>query len=192
MNKNVVLRCALTAGALAGVVAISACTPTSSGAPAPSGSNPATGTSAQAPASQPVATSAAAPAKAAGDTAATPAHIYYPTCPGAGHGGKSAIEPAEVVFSCDSTLSLEDAHWTTWNGSYAEATGTLSENDCTPSCANGTDHKNKVQVRFDKPVKLSCGEFWSDVVFTYVGKPVGVANAKSPWTFNPGQPSSYC
>ena len=190
MKQNIVVRCAVAAGALAGVVAISACTPTTSGAPAPSGANTATNTAATQPqVGQPVTTSA----NTAATTVSAPAHIYYPTCQGAGQDGKSKIEPADLVFSCDATLSLENAQWTAWNSSYAEGTATLSENDCTPSCANGTDHKNKVEVRFDKPVKLSCGEFWSDVVFTYVGKPVGVpANAKQTWTFNPGQPSSYC
>jgi hypothetical protein len=200
MKQGIVLRCALAIGAAAGVVAISACTPTSSGAPAPSrtqaqiGAPVATATSTipQAPTSQPAPTAMPKVAVAVPDanTVSPPARIYYPTC--GQPATKSKIEPSEIGFSCDSTLSLEAANWTTWNGSYAEGTGTLLTNNCTPDCANGTQQSNKVEIRFDKPVKLACGEFWSDAVVTYVGKPVGAPGNGKSLTLSPGDSSTFC
>lgn len=169
MKQGIVLRTALVVGAVAGVVAISACSPTSSGAPASS-----------------------QPAPAAQVSSSTgPARIYFPLC-GAGAATKSTIEPSSLTFSCDSTLSAADVHWTTWNSNDAQGTATLEENDCTPSCAEDVVARNKVTVRFDKPVKESCGEFWSEAVFTYVGKPVGAVHHQAQWTFNPGAPNTYC
>jgi hypothetical protein len=186
MKQGIALRAALTVGAAAGVVAISACSPTSSGAPATAQPTPPTSTTAQAPANQ-------ANAPGAQVTSATgPAHIYFPLCGAGSASVRSKIEPTVITFSCDSTLSVVDAHWTTWNSDHAEATAVLEENDCTPSCADDVLARNKVTVRFDKPVRESCGEFWSEAVFTYLGKPVGVVHSHSPWTFNPVQSGTYC
>ncbi|HEX3781961.1 MAG TPA: hypothetical protein VHX38_20035 [Pseudonocardiaceae bacterium] len=213
MKQSIVLRCALAAGAVAGVVAISACTPTSSGAPASGGSaGLAGGTAAQASTSQPVAPSAPVTASGGGSaavptpvartpiapkaitvpevaTVAAPAHIYYPMC--AANGSvKSPIEVTNMIVSCDSTVSLSNVHWATWNNSYAEGTGELLENDCEPDCATGATHSSLVSIRFDKPVQVSCGEFWSEAVFTYLGKPP--PGAPQQRTNSAGSPSSYC
>jgi hypothetical protein len=168
MNQKSVLRAALAIGGLAGVVAISACSPNANSA----GTGPAlpVATSADTAPAAPIqqTTTPAKPAPATADKSIqpAPAHIYYPLC-GDQKDSKSAIEPRSIVFSCDSTLELSDAHWTTWNSSYAQGTGRVAQNDCTPDCATGKSQVLDAKVRFDKPVKLSCGEFWSDVVFTY-------------------------
>jgi hypothetical protein len=186
MKQKSVLRAALAIGGLAGVVAISACSPASSGAPAPSQpAAPATQVT-QAPSTQPV-----APATQVRSSTG-PAQIYFPLCGGPTTAVKSKIEPTSLTFSCDSTLSAVDVHWSTWNSDHAQGTAVLEENDCTPSCAEDTLARNKVTVRFDKPVQESCGEFWTEAVFTYVGKPVGVVHNQAQWTFNPGEPSNYC
>ncbi len=200
MKQGIVLRAVLAVGAAAGVVAISACSPTSSGAPAPSRS----ATITQASTTQPVAPSTqanpaaapitTAPAKAAPKvvSALEPANINFPTCGGPTTSGKSGVEPAGIGFSCDSQLSMQDAHWTSWNSSSAEGTATLVEDDCTPACANGNMAHNKVKVRFEKPVQASCGEFYTEAVFTYIGKPVGVPDYKPTWTYSPATPSTLC
>lgn len=202
MKQGIVLRAVLAVGAAAGVVAISACSPTSSGTPAPS--QLATST-AQAPASQPVAPATHANPPAAPVTTAPantapakvvstpePAHIYFPLCGNESAAAKSKIEGSSMTFACDSTLMMQDAHWTAWNSSYASGTATLLQDDCNPDCAQGTQAHNKVKVRFDKPVKASCGEFYSEAVFTYVGKPVGVPDYKPTWTYNPSTGSYLC
>lgn len=199
MKQGIVLRAVLAVGAAAGVVAISACSPTSSGAPAPNQSatiTQASTTQPAAPATQanpPAAPVTTAPAKAAPKvvSAPEPARIYFPLC-GEGPAVKSPIEPSSATFACDSTLMMQNAHWTTWNSSYAAGTATLLEDDCNPDCAQGTQAHNKVQVRFEKPVQVSCGEFYTEAVFTYIGKPVGVPNYKPTWTYSPETPSTLC
>ncbi|HEY4455178.1 MAG TPA: hypothetical protein VGN81_12760 [Pseudonocardiaceae bacterium] len=192
MQQKSVLRAALAIGGLAGIVTLSACSPMSSGAPA--ASQPA------APASQisqpsqttqvPATQQTTQPAQVSSSTG--PAHIYFPLCGGPAAAAKSKIEATAMTFSCDSTLSVVDAHWTSWNNDHAQGTAVLEENDCTPSCAEDVLARNKVTVRFDKPVKKSCGEFWTEAVFTYVGKPVGIVHNQTQWTFNPGDPANYC
>ncbi|HEY4017235.1 MAG TPA: hypothetical protein VGM75_01025 [Pseudonocardiaceae bacterium] len=193
------MRAALLVGAAASVVAISACSSTSSGAPAPS--QPTT-TTAQAPAIAPstqvslpaavggTPANAAAPAAPEVVSVPAPARIYFPHC--GSQTVKSKIEMTSATFSCDSTLMMSNAHWTSWNSSHAEGTAVLIENDCNPDCAGGNLAHNKVDIRFDKPVTLSCGEFWTEAVFTYIGKPVGVLDYKPTWTFNPAPAGVYC
>lgn len=181
MNKLVVLRAALAAAAIAGVVTISACSAGQSGAPETSNLTAATNNPAPAPASvaspattqkeapvppQPTAQPVGKPAVAAKSSPVASAHIYWPTC-GYPNYTKSAIKPADLGFSCDSSFELANATWTTWNSSDAQGAGVLQANDCTPSCANGTVHSQQVKVTFDKPVRLSCGEFWTEAKFTY-------------------------
>jgi hypothetical protein len=197
MQQKSVLRAALAIGGLAGIVTLSACSPMSSGAPAASQPVAPASQATQAPATQAPSTRTPSaqtpptqqPAQVSSSTG--PARIYFPLC-GATTATKSKIEPTVMTFSCDSTLSVVDAHWSTWNSDHAQGTGVLEENDCTPDCADDVLARNKVTVTFDKPVKESCGEFWSEAVFTYVGKPVGVVHNQTQWTFNPGDPANYC
>lgn len=196
MKQGIVVRAALAAGAAAGVVAISACSPMSGGAAASGRPTAPTNTVAQAPTTQPAVSSSqvnppAAPTRPKVASASAPAHVYFPLCQSTGN-PKTGFMPKDMTFSCDSTLIMQGGQWSTWNSSYAEGTATLLEDNCVPDCADGTMAHNPVKVRFDKPITKSCGEFYTEAVFTYVGKPVGVSDYKPQWTFTAGDPASYC
>ena len=174
MKQKSVLRAALAIGGLAGIVTLSACAPSNTGsapvgqlATSPQATAPAAPSQAanQAPNQQAATPGKPVPATADKSVRSAPAHIYFPVCAGPKN-IKSGIEPSSIMISCDSTFELRGAHWTAWNGSYAQGTGQLAINDCTPDCATGKSHVTNAKIRFDKPMKLSCGEFWTEAVFT--------------------------
>jgi hypothetical protein len=60
----------------------------------------------------------------------------------------SHVRPESIVLACgDGTSSLGALRWRSWGGSSARATGTLSYVDCTPSCAEGTEHHARASLR---------------------------------------------
>jgi hypothetical protein len=79
-----------------------------------------------------------------------------------------SIEPSEIVLTCaDYGLIVEELRWTSWTPQSATAVGTLSYNDCTPSCAAGRRHDiPHVSVVLTAPVKATGGQtVWSEMQF---------------------------
>jgi hypothetical protein len=96
------------------------------------------------------------------------------------------VEPREMVWSCDSSEDLTQAHWSAWTSEQADGTGVVGDLNCDPSCANGTRSYYPATIHFDQPTKTSCGEFWARAVFTFTEKgkvPPGVThqNGKPVW-----------
>ena len=199
MKHRIFSRAALVTGALAGVIAISACTPAQTGAPAQS--NVAVQSRASVPSGMPVQSSGPAPSGTstanrptthtrppAASTPAPAAQVYLADCQD--HRSLvDTIKETNIVLACDSSVMLRDMHWSTWNGRYAEGTGQVVQDGCEPDCGDGTLYSNPVTVTFDKPVKTDCGEFWTDVAFAYLGKPVGATPGAH---FTPQDPVSFC
>lgn len=70
------------------------------------------------------------------DPAVLASHTYLIDCE-----HQPVVRPASFVLTCaDANSSIEPATWSVWGGPVARATGTYSENDCTPNCAAGTFH----------------------------------------------------
>lgn len=60
---------------------------------------------------------------------------------------KGMSEPSSYTITCaDAGIRLEGLHWTAWSSHFAGAYGTLTENDCQPSCADGHFHNYAVIV----------------------------------------------
>jgi hypothetical protein len=58
------------------------------------------------------------------------------------------VRPDAIILACgDGTSALSHLRWRTWGGRTARATGTLSYVDCTPSCAEGTQHHAHASLR---------------------------------------------
>ena len=61
--------------------------------------------------------------------------VYLLDC----RGDRAKIEPKVVVLACgDGGAIVERASWKQWGGAKATATATLAENNCDPSCYQGT------------------------------------------------------
>lgn len=52
--------------------------------------------------------------------------------------GKAVVEPSDYVVTCaDYGMQMEGVHWASWRHGSATGSGTVSENDCQPDCADG-------------------------------------------------------
>jgi hypothetical protein len=59
------------------------------------------------------------------------------------------IRPTHVALACaDGGSITDDLTWTSWTQTQATATGVLTENDCSPSCLNGTKRTYRAGFRF--------------------------------------------
>ena len=92
---------------------------------------------------------------------------------------------AGCQLSGDSTTSLWDMTWATWNSTVAVGTGTEKLDDCTPDCASGTLHAVPVKVTLSKPVMVCVAGtgkwFWTRVSFTWPsGLPAAFSGGNAP------------
>jgi hypothetical protein len=61
--------------------------------------------------------------------------------------GKPQIRPTEIVLACgDGNESIDGLTWVGWGSRFAAGRGTISINDCSPSCVAGHDHSYPVVV----------------------------------------------
>lgn len=59
---------------------------------------------------------------------------------------KAAYQPSSYIFFCaDGGAGLQHATYDWWTGRTAHGTGTYYFNDCKPSCAGGTVHKQAAE-----------------------------------------------
>jgi hypothetical protein len=78
-----------------------------------------------------------APAAGIGDRAAasSPRTVHLVDC----RGDRAKIKPMSVILACgDAGAIVEKAKWQHWGAPQATATAVLSENDCTPTCYQGS------------------------------------------------------
>jgi hypothetical protein len=76
-------------------------------------------------------------------TASSARTLYLTDC----HGDRAKIKPKFVVLACaDAGAVVEKANWTHWGDAKATATAALTENDCTPTCFQGTFVSEPVKV----------------------------------------------
>jgi hypothetical protein len=123
---------------------------------------------------------------AAGTTPASARVVYL--AEGGSVGGTVVHAPAckaGCMLSGDSTTSLWDMSWATWNSSVAAGTGTEKLDDCTPDCAAGTLHAVPVHVTLSRPVMVCVSGkarwFWTRVSFTWpAGLPAAFAGGNAP------------
>ena len=92
--------------------------------------------------------SAFAPATTSAGASTTPTSLY--NC------NQLAVRPKTLVLTCaDSNRYMRNIIWSTWTPSSARATGTLTWNDCTPSCVSGHWHTQHISflARYPKTLK---------------------------------------
>lgn len=76
-----------------------------------------------------------APATATGTAATVSSSTVIHTC-----GRQAVARPTSLDVTCaDSQMNLDGLQWSDWGTPAARATGTLTENNCTPDCAAGKD-----------------------------------------------------
>jgi hypothetical protein len=80
------------------------------------------------------------------------------------------IRPAAITLACaDNGLGLENLTWASWTAASATGRGTLRENLCQPSCADGKTGTYPVAVILSAVRISSQGPWFSRVTFTWTG-----------------------
>jgi hypothetical protein len=132
LNNARGISAAAAIAAIAAAGAAAGCSSSGSAAPAaakaPAGARTAT---ARAPGS------AAPQASSTGNFPAGPLLVVNPDAvPGPADYGE--IEPTAIGITSDINSQLRNLHWTTWNNQGAAGQGDEAEDNCVPSCAQGT------------------------------------------------------
>jgi hypothetical protein len=91
----------------------------------------------------------------------------------------------DCALSGDSTASLSDMTWSTWDATEAVGTGTEQLDDCDPNCAAGTLRAIPVRVTLSKPVTVCVAGkgklLWTQVTFRWPdGLPAVFAGDNAP------------
>jgi hypothetical protein len=57
------------------------------------------------------------------------------------------VEPRQILFACgDGAFYSDHLHWRTWHRLRAVGEGEFHQNDCRPSCAQGTFHERDAKI----------------------------------------------
>ena len=86
-----------------------------------------------------------------GASAADPEQVSEPGC--APNGSQRVVRPASFVLACaDANSRVDNAVWSVWAADHASGTGTMTQNDCVPDCADGHFHSQTADLTLDQPV----------------------------------------
>ena len=100
---------------------------------------------------------------AAGGSTSSGAHPSVMTC-----GGTTVVKPKAYTIACaDANSYLVKLHWTVWVSGGARATGILSENTCTPSCAAGTFVSHAAKVSLSGAKTTAHGYLYTRLTLSY-------------------------
>ncbi|MGH3025741.1 MAG: hypothetical protein ACRDLR_04775, partial [Gaiellaceae bacterium] len=90
--------------------------------------------------------------------------------------GPLVSAPKSLVLACaDANYGLVRVHWRAWGTGTATATGAVSANDCTPSCAAGHFHTYPVTVTADHLRGCGRARTYERLTIAYAGpRPKGV------------------
>lgn len=145
---------AVAAIAVGSVACTSAPSRTSSG---PTSRAPATSSPAQTPPSSPVPDSGSpstsrpspAPSSTIGSGTLRPSgSVQVLDC----KGGQPSAFPVSLILTCaDGGITMIDIVWSTWTASSARGAGSLRENSCTPTCAQGTFVNHPATITLSAP-----------------------------------------
>jgi hypothetical protein len=105
----------------------------------------------------------------------------------------TSIKPTSIVLACaDDGIRVEDVSWTSWMATTANGAGTIWENDCTPSCADGTFHYYPASITLSGVKSSIEGPVFSQLVANYEGqRPNGMATEQFS-LFAPPEPTPTC
>lgn len=164
----------------------------------PSTKRHATASSAPAKASPTPATSAPPPTSTTSPTptSTVPAHSVpalpplpgAPPCGGVPGASSPEVRPTSLILACaDFNARVEDISWASWGYSQAIGSGTFTENQCVPDCAQGTfTNYPDSSVLLDDPSDSSGVPIFQQVIVTPSGNaPDYVNNAPGAWGWAP-------
>ena len=95
---------------------------------------------------------------------------------GAGHlprvltcAGTAVLKPARYVLACaDANTSFVDITWSSWGQTAATARGTFVQNNCAPTCAEGTFVRYPATLSLSVPTTTKYGRLFSVIGYRYL------------------------
>ena len=84
--------------------------------------------------------------------------IYFFKNPGVEQ--QPEMRPSQIVFAADGNEDVTGLRWTAWGSSVARAVGTNQENDCEPTCAEGSIKGIPAHVTLSKPGRFRGREMY--------------------------------
>jgi hypothetical protein len=77
-------------------------------------------------------------------------------------------KPSTIILACgDGNAVLQKLTWSSWQSHSASGQGSLSQNDCTPDCADGTFHSYPVKVSLADPVPTDGRQYFVKVTLSF-------------------------
>jgi hypothetical protein len=82
--------------------------------------------------------------------------------------GTAVVQPTSYTIACgDGNSYLSQLHWTLWVAGGARATGTFTENDCTPYCAAGKFVSHAAKVSLSRARGTRHGYLYTRLTLSY-------------------------
>jgi hypothetical protein len=72
-----------------------------------------------------------------------------------------------VLACADANTYFNSVHWTSWTSRSAEATATLVQNNCAPTCAAGKFVKYPATLTLSQPKSTGLGLLFSVIHYSY-------------------------
>jgi len=93
-----------------------------------------------------------------------------PALPKVSNCGEISAKPTGLVLSCaDANTALEMLKWSAWGKSTAKATGIFADNDCSPTCVEGTFNRYKANVTLSAPKTINGTKVFTKVRVVFPG-----------------------
>jgi hypothetical protein len=102
-------------------------------------------------------------------------------------------KPATIILACgDGNAVLQKLSWSSWKDHSASGQGSLSQNDCTPDCADGTFHSYPIKVSLADPVPTDGRQYFVKVTLSFPKhRPTGVAKVERVTDCFANPPADY-
>jgi hypothetical protein len=85
--------------------------------------------------------------------------------------GPGQVKPARIVLACgDGNVVAEGLKWQTWETMSARGVGHLSQNDCTPDCADGVFHNFPARFELSETVPADGFTYFTRLAIRFSGK----------------------
>jgi hypothetical protein len=84
---------------------------------------------------------------------------------------RAEVKPQRIVLACgDGAAIARDLVWTRWNSNEAAASGTVSQDNCTPDCASGKFIDYPARLKLSETVRVANTSYFTRVTISYLGQ----------------------
>jgi hypothetical protein len=85
----------------------------------------------------------------------------------------TAFRPHRLLVAGEGSFYVGKMHWSIWTNRVARGRGIGAQDDCDPSCGDGTFHRAPAKVRLWRPRRRCGHEVWTTLTWLH-GPPTGI------------------